>query len=75
MGLARHITNQRIGLLRQANWATPAAASALFKTQNYDAGKSIIQPFAVKNQQNYAIGTGTVMETEDKLVTENTIGF
>lgn len=75
MATARHITNQRIGLLKQADWATPSAASALFKTLNYDAGVSIIQPFSVKNQQNYAIGSGTVMETEDKLVTEYTIGL
>lgn len=72
---ARHLTNQRIGLLRQTNWATPRTSTAAFKTLNYDKGGSIIQPFKVTNQQNYAIGSGTYMETEDRLVTENAIGL
>lgn len=72
---ARHLTNQRIGLLRQTNWATPRSETAAYKTLNYDKGGSIIQPFTVNNQQNYAIGSGTYMETEDRLVNENGIGL
>jgi len=72
---ARHLTNQRVGLLQQTNWATPRSATAAFKTLNYDKGSAIIQPFSVKNQQNYAIGSGTYMETEDRLVTENAVGL
>lgn len=72
---ARHLTNQRVGLLRQTNWATPITNLGVYKTLNYDKGVSIPQPFAVKNQQNYAIGSGTYMETEDRLVTENAIGL
>jgi len=72
---ARHLSNQRIGLLRQTNWATPRTETANYQTLNYDKGSSIIQPFSVKNQQNYMNGTGSYMESEDRLVTENAIGL
>ena len=53
-----HKKNMRVGILEQANWATPQAASANFKIQPYMAGSPMPQQGVVIDHFDFAAQTG-----------------
>lgn len=55
---------QKIGILPQTVWGTPVVSSAAFKTLNYDAGVTIVNPDVKVEQLNYTSRAGVIDEYE-----------
>ena len=65
---------QKIGIIEQANWATPASASSAFKTVNYDANVTIPEDNVQTNAFNWTSANG-LTEEESRVYTDGISGL
>lgn len=65
---------QKIGILEQADWSTPASASSAFKTCNYDAEVSTVDDNVQTNSFNWTSANG-LTEEESRIYTDGITGL
>jgi hypothetical protein len=67
--------SQRIGILKQTDWATPQAASANFETQCYDRASVTPDPGVTVDGINNMSGLGGVMDEYSNVVVDSVSGL